>query len=150
MAAPFISYLTVFKSRLGIGNLVLSLTGFGHQPEAMLVRKLRSKLEERRALSLQDNNSTQVFEYLLDKRLIGQSHRTKGRYGGYVLERTGDGWAARDRAGHELAEIPVFLTDVWLADPAIRSTIGVPTPDNVEEVLEFAFQMRLLSRFKNT
>jgi hypothetical protein len=150
MAAPIISYLTVFKSRLGIGNLVLNLTGFGHQPEAALLRKLRAVLQERRELSLQDSDAASVFEYLLEKRLVGQAHRTKGRYTGYVLERTDDRWAARDRVGKELTEISVYLTDVWLADPAITSTIGVPTPDNVEEVLEFAFQLRLLSRSKNT
>jgi hypothetical protein len=150
MTAPFISYLTVFKSRLGIGNLALNLTGFGHQPEAALLRKLRTVLQEKCNLSLKDSDVASVFEYLLEKRLVGQSHRTKGRYTGYVLERTDHRWAARDRAGKELAEISVYLTDVWLADPTVASTIGVPTPDNAEEVLEFAFQLRLLSRSKNT
>jgi hypothetical protein len=150
MAAPFIAYLTVFKARLGIGNLVLNLTGFGHQPEAALLRKLRAVLAERSELALQDSDAAFVFEYLLEKHLVGRSHRTKGRYTEYVLEKSGDRWAARDRAGKELTEISVYLTDVWLADPSITSTIGVPTPDNVEEVLEFAFQLRLLSRSKNT
>lgn len=150
MAAPFIAYLTVFKSRLGIGNLVVNLTGFGHQPEAAVLRKLREVLQERRALALNDSVAAPVFEYLLEKRLIGKSHRAKGRYTGYVLEAKGGKWTARDRAGNELTEMPVYMTDVWLADPAITSTIGVPTPDNAEEVLEFAFQLRLVSRSKNT
>ncbi|MGP0100213.1 MAG: hypothetical protein ACLPUT_01140 [Solirubrobacteraceae bacterium] len=150
MAAPFIAYLTVFKARLGIGNIVLNLTGFGHQPEAALLRKLRAVLQERRELSLQDRDAASVFEYLLEKRLVGQAHRTRGRYTGYVLERRDARWAAQDRAGKELTEISVYLTDIWLADPAIASTIGVPTPDNAEEVLEFAFQLRLLSPSKNT
>jgi hypothetical protein len=42
------------------------------------------------------------------------------------------------------------VTDLWLADPSVPSTIGVPTPDNVGESLELAFQLRLLSRSKNT
>src|SRR4051794_149706 len=134
MAAPFISYLTVFKSRLGIGNLVLGLTGFAHQPEAALIRKLRSVLDERRVLSLDDQDAMPVLEYLLDKRLVGRSLRKKGRYTGYVLERTDGAWRARDRRDNEVSEIPVYLTDIWLADPAIASTIGVPTPDNAEEV----------------
>jgi hypothetical protein len=150
MAAPFIAYLTVFKSRLGIGNLVVNLTGFGHQPEAAVLRKLGDVLEEQRTLVFDDSAATPVFEYLLEKHLVGKSHRTKGRYKGYVLEEKGGKWTVRDRAGHELTEMPVYLTDVWLADPAVPSTIGVPTPENAEEVLEFAFQLRLLSRFKNT
>lgn len=150
MAAPFIAYLTVFKSRLGIGNLVVNLTGFGHQPEAAVLRKLREVLQERRALAIRDSAAAPVFEYLLEKRVIGKSHRAKGRYTGYVLETNDGKWTARDRAGNELTEVPVYLTDLWLADSAITSTIGVPTPDNAEEVLEFAFQLGLLSRSKNT
>ncbi|HEV3070068.1 MAG TPA: hypothetical protein VGY76_01420 [Solirubrobacteraceae bacterium] len=150
MAAPFIAYLTVFKSRLGIGNLVVNLTGFVHQPEAAVLRKLSAVLQERRAFAVDDSVAAPVFEYLLEKHLVGKSYRAKGRYAGYALEARGGKWTARDRAGDELTDMPVYLTDVWLADPAITSTIGVPTPDNAEEVLDFAFQLRLLSRSKNT
>lgn len=151
MAAPFVSYLTVFKSRLGIAHLVLPATGFVHVPREALERKLRQRLAERSVVALGEAGQSQaVLEYLLEKRLVGAAPRKRGRYAGYVLERSGETLVARDADGTAIQEFPVYMTDVWLADPDVRSTIGVPTPDNAGEVLEFAFDLQLLSRAKNT
>lgn len=150
MAEPFLSYLTVFKSRLAISNLVLPITSFGHQPTETLLRKLRRVAESRKDLELRDPESSRVLGYLLDKRVVSAESRSKGRYRGYQLERRSGEWAAVDRNGTQLEAMPVFLVDIWMSDEALPSTVGAPTPDNVQEVLELAFQIRLLSRAKNT
>ena len=108
-------------------------------------RKIRRKLEARKDLALTDRRVQYVFQYLFDKRLVGASVRTRGRYGGYTLEALKDSWLAADKRG-ALTSIPVYETDIWMADPGMPSTIGVPTPENVEEVLELAVQLGLVSR----
>jgi hypothetical protein len=151
MAAPFLTYLTVFKSRLGALNLVLQLSGLVHQPEAALLRRLRSMLEETEALSLIDPNNGSVFEYLLQKGLVGREVRAKGRYAQYAaLTKTNNEWRAENRRGEPVSALETFVTDVWLSNPAVRSTIGVPTPENAGETLELAHQLRVLLKSKNT
>jgi len=154
MSDPFLRYLTVFKSRLGVLNLTLQVTGFIHQPDQSLLRKLQQHIEEARDLSLSNPANASTFEYLREKRLLPDT-LTKGsgkkrRYAGFLLSKDGDVWIARDRSGAGLSEIPVHKIDVWMSDPSVPSTTGVPTPDNVEEILEFAFQLHLLARSKNT
>jgi hypothetical protein len=151
MAPPFLSYLTVFKSRLGVANLVLDATGLVHQPDAALLRKLKSYFSETKVLSLADPANARIFQYLSDKHLISREPRTRGRYSAYSnLEEVGDAWVAHDRQGIPVSEIRTFLTDVWFSHPDVPSTIGVPTPDNVAESFELVFQLRLLSKSKNT
>jgi hypothetical protein len=150
MSEPFLTYLTVFKSRLAIANLIVSITGFGHQPTEALMRKLRQATERREPLAVDDVSNDNVFEYLLDKRIVSSESRESGRYRGLQLQRSGRGaWIAM-RGGEGLAALPVYLIDIWMSDPALASTVGAPTPDNVQEMLELAFQFRLLSRSKNT
>jgi hypothetical protein len=148
---PFLTYLTVFKSRLGGATLVTGLSGLTHQPDAALVRRLRKALEETYPLSLTDPTNAAVFEYLKDKAIIGGAPRKGGRYAAFAgLEHTEAGWTVRDRRGQALTVLPTYAPDIWLAHPSIPSTIGVPTPDNVAEVLELVLQLRLLTRSKNT
>jgi hypothetical protein len=151
MAAPFISYLTVFKSRLGTLNVVLDLSGDVHQPDAALLRRLRAVLGQTEDLSLADPENHQVFQYLRDKDLIGREARSRGRYTGYAgLKAVDGGWTAVDQQDRPVKEVRTFLTDIWLSHREIPSTIGVPTPENAGEVLELAFQLRLLVKSKNT
>lgn len=151
MAPPFLSYLTVFKSRLGVTNLVLDSTGLVHQPDAALLRKLKSDFSETRVLSLGDRANARIFQYLSDKRLISREPRARGRYSAYSnLETVGDAWVAHDRQGIPVSEIRTFLTDIWFSHPEVPSTIGVPTPDNVAESFELVFQLHLVSKSKNT
>jgi hypothetical protein len=151
MAPPFLSYLTVFKSRLGVANLGLDSTGFVHQPDAAVLRKLKSYFSETKILSLADPSNALIFQYLSDKHLISREPRTRGRYSAYSnLEEVGDVWVAHDRQGTLISEIRTFLTDIWFSHPDVPSTIGVPTPDNVVESFESLFQLRLLSKSKNT
>jgi hypothetical protein len=151
MLGPFLTYLTVFKARLGLGNLVLQQSGFAHQPDAALIRKIRSILEKTEELRLDDPRSAGIFQYLKDKRLITKEARSTGRYSTYtLLEPAGNMWTAADRRGNPTATVRTYLTDIWLASPDVPSTIGVPTPDNVRETFEFALQLRLLSKSTNT
>src|SRR5207249_2322569 len=46
--------------------------------------------------------------------------------------------------------LPVYRTDLWFSDPRLRSTVGLPTPDNAEEALEFCFTLGLISKAKGS
>lgn len=151
MASLFLSYLTVFKSRLGMANILVGLCGFVHQPDAALLRKVKAVLDEAQLLSLDDPANAHVFQYLRDKALVGKQARDGGRYSGYIGLEISDGqWRALNRRGQEISELPTFQTDIWLAHPDVPSTIGAPTRDNVNEPFELGFQLRLLSKSKNT
>lgn len=150
MRAPILTYLTVFRSRLGSAHLVLDLTDFRHQSYPALLRKTSGLLDEREDLALSDSANERVFSYLVEKSLLGTRSRKQGRYRGLSLKREGSAWKAVGRRGEELPSIPVYLLDVALSDPKIGSTIGTPTPENASEAVDFALQLRLLSKAKNT
>jgi hypothetical protein len=147
---PFLTYLTIFKSRLGAVNLVLSETSFAHQPHVALERKLRAALDRRSPVAVAEPTNERVFRYLNGKKLLTPNLRRSGRYQRYSLSRTEDGWTVADRSGGPISELPVFETDQWFADPRMRSTIGVPTPDVAGEIVDLAYQLGVLSRAKNT
>jgi hypothetical protein len=150
MAEPFLTYLTVFKSRLALANLILEVTGMGHQSPQAVRRKIKQTVERRVDLDLGDASNSRVFEHLLSKHLLSPEGRSDGRYRGYALRQAEGGWQAETRGGAELVSLPVFLVDIWMSHPQLASTIGAPTPDNVEELLELGYQLRLISRAKNT
>jgi hypothetical protein len=139
----------VFKSRLGIANIVLPLTSFAYQPGAALIRAVRQRLSATVPLHLDDPANLRILEYLLDKHVIGASPRAGGRYKDYCLREDAAGYKAY-RGSRPTPELPVFQTDVWMSHPALRSTIGVPTAENTEELLELCFQLGLLTRTKST
>jgi hypothetical protein len=90
-----------------------------------------------------------LFEYLQEKRLVGHGERKTGRYTEFTFKKDSI-LQVVDTAGNPLASAKVFRTDVWLSDPAVASTIGVPTVENVEELLDLCFQLGLLLRTKST
>ena len=146
--APFLTYLTVFKSRLGIANIALNLTGFQHQPSPLLVRNLHRVLDEKEQIAVTPANS-RIFEYLAEKKIVTGSKKKGSRYFGYALSRRGPTWEVK--SGHEVREaLPVSKTDLWMSDPSVPSTIGVPTPDNVDEALELVYQLQAVSRRTNS
>lgn len=148
--APFLTYLTVFKARIGVVNLVLDATGFGYLPPETLSRKLTALFADRVPLSVDNVSNDSIFSYLLDKRLVGAHRpRTSGRYQDFALTRSSR-WLATDRAGQALNEVPIYRVDLWFADLRLPSTVGVPTPDNVDEVIELSRQLALITRAKNT
>jgi hypothetical protein len=146
---PLLVYLTVFRSRLGLVNQVLSQTSFGHQPEASLLRKIRNWLEAQTLVSVEDPGSELLFSYLREKKLLSGQQRERGRYKGYALKRESGRWQAT-RNGEPATQLPVYVVDVLMSDPSLRSTVGTPTPDNVQEILDLVFQLRLLSKGKTT
>jgi hypothetical protein len=151
LEGAFLLYLTVFRSRLGIANIVLPLTGFAYLPVASLVNRLTAKLSEATPLELADPESGPVLRYLIEKKLIGQTpgrYSSRGRYKDYVLL-FDDGVRAEHRSQGPVDRIPVFLSDVWMADPLLPSTIGVPTPENSREALDLCYQLGLISKTKN-
>jgi hypothetical protein len=166
MGIPFLEYLTVFRSRLGAANILLRLTGLSHLPEETLLRKTREFLEQRIPLDATQSENEFVFRYLKDKGLIpdepnpsskalNSNASIKGRYNGFGLSKQDKGWnVTYKRTEHGPSEtrdkLPVFQTDLWMADPRIRSTIGVPTPDNAKEIIDLTYQLHLLSRGKVT
>jgi hypothetical protein len=87
---------------------------------------------------------------LKDKSLVHDNLATRGRYEGFALIKQDDTWRAKDKRDNDLDTFPVFQMDVWMADPKVQSTVGVPTPKNVEEIVNFAFQLHLLSQGKGT
>lgn len=148
--APFLTYLTVFKSRLGAVNIVLPLAGFAYQPSVTLAKRLKERLSQMVPMSVADPIAPTVFEYLIEKKLVGAGNRQTGRYKDFSLLRREGGWQAVDRSGAPIPQVHVYQTDIWLADPAIESTIGVPTAENSGEILELCFQLELLSKSKST
>jgi hypothetical protein len=138
----------VFRARLGAVNIVLGLAGLSHLPEQTLLRKTRQLLESRVSLSVADKHNDFIFAYLKDKSLVHDNLATRGRYEGFALIKQDDTWRAKDKRDNDLDTFPVFQMDVWMADPKVQSTVGVPTPKNVEEIVDFAFQLHLLSQGK--
>src|SRR4051794_17310700 len=101
-SAPFLTYLTVFKSRLGVANAILDSTDFGFLPTETLVRRLIGVFSERVPLALSDPSNFRVFSYLIDKGLVGAERlRSKGRYRDFTL-RYDNGWGAAGRSGQAL------------------------------------------------
>lgn len=149
-SGPFLTYLTVFKARIASLNLILPLSGFAFQSPALLARRARAILDERALLVPGDPENAPVFDYLNEKSLIGTVTRESGRYKDFTLHKTADVWGAKDRRGQPLDRLSVFKADIWLADPRIRSTVGVPTPENVNEVLELCYQLKVISKAKST
>ena len=147
--APFLTYLTVFSSRLGITNIVLSITSFAYTPTPTLERQLKRLLSGRSELSTADSSYRRVFDYLQEKHVIGGDSPMRGRYSDWTLKGDGGSFSATYR-GKLAANLSVFQTDVWLADDRIPSTIGVPTPENVSETIDLNHQLQLLTRAKNS
>jgi hypothetical protein len=115
-----------------------------------LRRRVRQVLERREDLDVADPASDAILQYLVDKKIVGPRVRSSGRYRGLAISREAGGWQVHTGDDTGLARVSVFQTDIWLACAEIPSTIGVPTPDNVEEVVGFVFQLQLLDATKNS
>jgi hypothetical protein len=147
----FLLYLTVFRARLGVANIVLPMTGFAYEPTASLLRRIKLRLSETVDVQVADPQNEHVFEYLMVKKLIrapGKEASRAGRYGDFFLRRDG-GVRVEHRTKGPIDTLPVFRVDLWMADPALPSTVGVPTPDNCAEVLDLCHQFGLLSKRQN-
>src|SRR4051794_4386118 len=77
---PCLTYLTIFRSRLGGANVVLGLVTDAFTPEAVLQRRLRAVLLELVEVKVDSAEGHRVLAYLTEKRLIGASTKSSGRY----------------------------------------------------------------------
>ena len=85
--APFLTYLTVFKSRVGIVNIVLPLTDFAYQSPVALSRRLKQKLTQKITVPVNRPATAHILEYLTEKKLVGTRERKKGRYTEFSLRK---------------------------------------------------------------
>jgi hypothetical protein len=100
-------------------------------------------------LPIDDPHSATVLTYLVEKQLVSASTpRARGRYPDIAIWHDNI-WHARGKGGERIRELPVYKTDVWLSEPQLGSTVGVPTPDNAGEIVELAHQLGLITRTKN-
>ena len=162
MPEPFLTYLTVFQSRLGLLNLILHLCDGRRQPDAALLRKLRTEVTNSIEIKLSAESATPILGYLQEKGFLKSSqqnkdrHRkskslslSKGRYPGLSIVVSSGAVQVLDSGGDVLKTLQVSQVDVWLADPRVPSTVATPTGDNVAEVLNLAYAFRVLFRNKN-
>jgi hypothetical protein len=145
-----LDYLTVFRSRLGIANLVLPLVSLSATRSEATLRRLRELLSKTVDIDVGDPQAARLVDYLTEKQLIGARPRRSGRYTRYLLTTEDGHWTARSTSGSVLSALPVYQTDVWFSDPRVRSTVGVPTPDNNDEVYEFCLSLGLISKVKGS
>lgn len=148
--APFLTYLTVFKARFGAVNIVVSLATLAYQPAVTLLKRLKEQLSRTVLIAVSDRQADALFQYLSEKGFVGSRVRTSGRYKDYALLRRDERWIVRDRSGGLLQSIEVAQTDLWMADEHVPSTVGVPTPENAQESLDFAIQIGVISSAKNS
>ena len=145
-----LDYLTVFRSRVGVANVVLPLVGLTAARTETILRKLREVLDQRVEVDVAEPTAARLLDYLVEKQLIGPRPRRSGRYSRYVLVKSEGHWLARSVQGEPLARLPVFQTDLWFSDLRLRSTVGLPTPDNNEEVYDFCLNLGILSKAKGS
>ncbi len=141
---PFRTYLTVFQSRAALANMVLPLTAGPNLSKEALVRKLTEGLKRRVDVSLLE--APHVVAYLVEKKFIGSEPREGGRYPKWVLRRESGAPVVLDAAGSPVTRMAVYEADMWMADPRVRSTVGVPTPENAAEVVELCYAFGLLTQ----
>src|SRR3989442_4741035 len=126
--APFIEYLTLFQSRTAVINLVLPVTSVMAQNREGLTRKLAEAFKEKTIVDVDGPTGSRVLEYLLLKKFVGK----KGKYPSISVRQEGGTYRVFDSSEKRLSKVSVFRLDDWMADPRVRSVIGVPTPDNAE------------------
>jgi hypothetical protein len=132
-------YLTLFRSRLGCVNLVLQLTSSGFTPDITLVRKLSQTIKQTASIDLGAPEQRYVVDYLLEKGFLKKS---TGRGAKYRLALPDD-WPTTP-----LPPADIQCVDMWMAAPAVRSTVGTPTVDNANEYIELAVQLGYLTKAK--
>src|SRR6266496_1010291 len=91
---PFLTYLTVFKSRLGAVNIVLPLTGFAYQPGLALSRRLKERLSQSVSVDVAQPSAAAILEYLVEKNLVSAADRKTGRYTDCTLIKSDGNWKA--------------------------------------------------------
>lgn len=128
----------------------MKFCGPGFIPEPTLLRKLKEELASSQSLLVNDPENERVLGYLLEKGLVGKVGKVarKGARYRYTLERSDTGWRAHGSNDQPLERIDVARVDIAMSDARVVSTVGTPTPDNANEVLELTYQLGLVTKAK--
>lgn len=148
MVLGFIEYLTVFRSRVAVANVILPIATLNATRPATLLRKVGEELSRRIEVDVNASSNAELVGYLREKKLVGATPRRSGRYRGVSLIEDGGGWSVKDSSGRVSSSLRMFQTDIWFSDPRVRSTVGLPTADNAQEYLDLCGEIGLISSFK--
>lgn len=143
----FIPYLTIFQSRLGILSIILNCANEQHQLRAQIERCLQRRLFNTHRITHNDIAWPLVINYLNSKGQLGKHANSNGLYKGLRLLTTNE---IVNDASEPVHELTVTKADLWMADSATRSTNGTPTPPNIEEYINLAIELGLLSGNTNS
>jgi hypothetical protein len=143
----FIPYLTVFQSRLGSLNVVLSCAAEQSQQREQISRRMARSLFSSRRLLKSDGSWGEIIAYLNSKGQLGKKAKSSGPYRGLRLTSDGD---VVDVAGKPTYEVAITQADLWMSDLATRSTVGAPTEPNLDEYCNLAVALGLLSSSTNS
>jgi hypothetical protein len=145
-----LTYSTIFRSRLGVLNIALGCSDRSFAARAKIRRNLESKLKGTKLVKSSDPTWGPLLAYLVDKGFVSSAREGGSKYKlRYEREPAGT-IRVFDQKDTPITEASFSIADVWLSDSRVRSTIGAPTADNVDEILDFAFQMQILSAAKGS
>jgi hypothetical protein len=142
-AVPFITYLTLFQSRIASGNVVLGQMGASTVGGASLQRKVKELLNKKVEVNV--SHAPSVLSYLHSKKFIPQAVSDKSRYPGLALRLDGDTLKLFNRDGEQQTKLRVYQVDLWMSDERVSSTVGTPTSDNAEELLALCQNMGVIA-----
>jgi hypothetical protein len=141
----FISYTTLFRSRLGIIIPILQIIGSRTHHSENLIRKVKEIFFEKIPVNCKDKDWGLVKVYLTEKGYISKRPQVSGRFKN--ISYCEDGRKIKLlKDSFELQEINITRLDRWFSQPYMLSTIGVPTEDNLHEYLEMCLNFRVVNR----
>ena len=142
----FISYTTLFRSRLGIMIPILQTIGSRtHRPEN-LIRALKKEFFENVTIKSTDQDWQSVKSYLVEKGYISTKPKILGRFKGISCRRPDNGEIKLSKDSTEIHELNITRLDHWYSQPYMLSTIGVPTEDNLDEYLEMCLDFKVVNK----
>lgn len=145
---PFLTYLTLFQSRIGVINLVLPLTSTAALASIALTRKIDRILKGKVDVDIEAQ--PQVVSYLRQKKFLTKRIDSAGRYPAYTLREEDGNLCVLNAESRVLRELSVYCVDVWMADERVRSVVSVPTPKNITEVLNLNYSLGTISNQTNS
>ena len=129
-----IEYTNVFRSRIAHGNLVARHNDNRQKDLSIIERRIQGRAFRIEDISSDDKSWKSVITYLVDKGFLGKKPKKSGRYKGmFVREESGELFVYRD--DEVMTKIPITLVDAYFSDLRVRSTVGVPTSENLGEAV---------------
>lgn len=144
MKWTFLQYVTIFRSRLGLLNLVIKLCEGSQMPKPTLERRLQRELFRELSITSDDPHWNDVIWYLVSKGYIGKKPKAKGFFKGISYK--GKEYPRLLGQDGEIHELKIRQIDYWLSFSDVPSTIGAPTTENISELIDFAISVRLINK----